>query len=96
MSNRRKPTGTPSQTTTAAIAGKWEAAQQQLDLIVGAAATDLINRPPHEVALGCAALLKQRHDPEVILGYAAMAITRLGMIRKDELDGRITAEQSAT
>lgn len=67
------------------LAGKWERADRQLTLLAGAAAADLLHQPPHMVALGLAKLLSERYEPDVITGYAAMAITRLGMARKAEL-----------
>jgi hypothetical protein len=68
------------------LAAKWERADHQLTILVGAAATDLLGQPPHTVALSLARLLHQRHDTDTILGYAAMAITRLGMQKKAELE----------
>lgn len=75
------------------LRGKWERADEQLTILVGAAAADLIHQPPHIVGLSLAKLLSQRYDEQAILGYAAMAITRLGMQQKSRLDQAI-AEQS--
>jgi hypothetical protein len=68
------------------LAGKWERADNQLTILVGAAAADLLGQPPHTVALSLARLLHQRHDADTILGYAAVAITRLGMAKKAQLE----------
>lgn len=68
------------------LARKWERADEQLTILAGAAAADLLHQPPHKVALGLAQLLHQRYQPDIILGYAAMAITRLGMAQKARLE----------
>lgn len=68
------------------LAAKWERADEQLTILVGAAATDLLAQPPHMVAIGLAQLMTRRYPADIIVGYAAMAITRLGMAQKARLE----------
>jgi hypothetical protein len=70
------------------LRGKWERANEQLTILVGAAAADLLHQPPHKVALATAKLLHDRYDKDVIIGYATMAITQLGIAKKTELETR--------